>query len=59
MWDDSAEDTSEVTWSKGDAELGGFVVIFFSFGEDVIIEELDEPFEGNEFNDGVGNLTTP
>ena len=59
VWDDGAENTSKITWREGNAKLGCFVVIFFSFSEDVIIEVLNEPFESDEFDDSVGNLTTP
>jgi hypothetical protein len=57
--DNSAENTSQITWSESDTELSGFVVVFFSLGENVIIEELYEPFESDELDDGIGNLTTP
>ena len=59
VWDNGAENTGKVTWGEGDAELGGFVVIFFSFSEDVIVEELDEPFESDELDYRVRNLTSP
>lgn len=39
--------------------MGGLSVVLLSLGEDVVIEELDEPFEGDELDNGVGNLTTP
>lgn len=54
-----AEDTSEVTRGEGDSQLGGFAIVLFSLGEDVVIEELDEPFEGDELHNCVGNLSTP
>ena len=54
-----AEDTSKVTRCESDAQLGGFTVIFFAFCEDVIIEELHEPFEGHKLDNGVGNLSSP
>ena len=57
--DYGAEDTSKITGCEGDAELCGFTVIFFAFGEDVIIEELHEPFESDEFHNGVRNLSGP
>ena len=59
MWDNGAENTSKITWGEGDAELGGFAVVFFSFSEDVVIEELDEPFESNELDNGVRDLSSP
>jgi len=59
MWDNGAENTSKVTWTEGDAKLSSFIVVFFSFCEDIIIEELDEPFESDKLDDGIRNLTTP
>lgn len=56
---DGAEDTGEVARGKGDAELGGLAVVLFSLGEDVVVEELHEPLEGNELDDGVGHLSSP
>ena len=59
MRDDGTEDTCKISGGKSDTELGSFVVVFFSFGEDVVIEELNEPLESNEFDDGVRNLSSP
>lgn len=54
-----AEDTSKVTRGEGNAQLGSLIVVFFAFGENVVVEELHEPLESNEFDDGVGNLPGP
>ena len=59
MRDDCTEDTSEITWSEGNAQLGGFIVVLFSFSEDVIVEELHESFKSDEFYDSVRHLTSP
>ena len=59
MRNNSAEDTSKVTRGEGDTQLGSLIVVFFAFGEDVVVEELHEPLESNEFDDGVGNLSGP
>ena len=55
----SAENTGQVTWSEGNTKLGWLVVVFFSLSEDVIVEESDEPFESDELDDGVWNLSWP
>lgn len=34
-------------------------VVFFTQSEDVVIEELDEPFKSDELNDGIGHLSRP
>lgn len=57
--DDGAEDTSEVSWEECDTELGSLGVILFSLREVVSIEVGNEPFEGDELDDGVWNLSTP
>ena len=59
MWDYCAEDTSEVAWGEGHRQLGGFVVVLFSLCEDVVIKELDKPFESYKFDDGVRHLSCP
>ncbi len=56
---DSAEDTSKISRGEGDAKLSCFVVVFLALREDVVIEELHEPFESNELDDRVGHLSTP
>jgi len=55
----SAENTSQITWGEGNTELGWLVVVFLSLGEDVVVEELDEPFESDELDNGVRNLSWP
>jgi len=59
MWDNRTENTSQISWSKSDAKLSAFTVVFFSLSKNIIIEILDEPFESDEFDDGIGNLTAP
>ena len=56
---DCAENTSQITWGECNTELSWLVVVFFSLGEDVVVEELDEPFESDELDDGVWNLSWP
>lgn len=56
---DSAENTSKISWGECDAQLSCFVVVFLALGEDIVIEELHEPFEGNELDNGVRNLSAP
>lgn len=59
MRNDSAEDTSEISWSKSDAQLCCLVVVFLALGENVVIEELYKPFESNELDNGVRDLSSP
>jgi len=53
------ENTSKITWSESNAELSSFVVIFFSLGENVIVEILHKPLESDELDDSVGDLSAP
>ena len=57
--DDSAEDTSDLTGSESDTELGGLGVVVSASGEDVGVESSDDLLEGDELNNCVGNLTAP
>lgn len=60
MGDDGAEDTSEVSGGEGDSELGSFGVFGFGFGvENSDVHLFDNGFEGDEFDDGIGDLSSP
>merc|ERR1719473_1777738 len=59
MRDDGAENTSNVTGHEGHTKLGALAVARFWLGEDVGIEGLDDSFEGDEFDNGVWNLSAP
>jgi hypothetical protein len=39
--------------------LGGLRVVLLAKGEDVVIEELDKPFESDELDNSVWDLTRP
>lgn len=54
-----AEDTGKVAGSEGNAQLSGLAVVLLALGEDVIIEISDEPFEGDELHNCVGDLSAP
>lgn len=57
--DDSAEDTSQIAGSECNSQLGGLRVVLLAKGEDVVIEELDKPFESDELDNSVWDLTRP
>lgn len=60
MGDDGAEDTGEVSGGEGDSELGGFGVFRFGFGvKNSDVHLFNNGFEGDEFNDSVGDLSGP
>ena len=54
--DDGADDTREVTGSKGDSELSGLAVGVLRSGEDVGVEELDNLLEEVELGHGIWDL---
>ena len=56
---DSAEDTGKITGGECYSQLGGLRVVLLAEGEDVVIEELDEPFESDELDNSVWHLTRP
>ena len=53
------ENTSQITWGKGDTQLSCLVIVFFAFSEDIVIEHLDEPLESHELDNGVWHLPAP
>lgn len=57
--DNCAEDTGQVAGGEGDAQLSALVVVLLAFGEDVIVEELYEPFKSHELHDSVRHLSAP
>lgn len=57
--DDGAEDTSQVTGHESNGQLLGLGVLVLGLSEDVSVEEFDDLFEGDELNDGVGDLSGP
>lgn len=59
MRNDGAEDTSEIARSEGDSQLGGLGVVLLACSKDIVVEELHEPFEGDELDDGVWHLPGP
>ena len=40
-------------------ELGSFAVLTSGSGEELFVEGCDDLLEGDEFHDGVGNLSGP
>ncbi len=60
MWDDSAEDSRQITGGKGHSQLGSLrIFVLGLLVEDSFVELLDDLLEGHEFYDGVGDLTAP
>lgn len=57
--DDSAEDTSDVTSSEGDAELFKLGAFASGLGDDVSVESLDGSLESPELHHGVRDLSGP
>lgn len=57
--DNCAEDTGQIAGGEGDAQLSTLVVVFLALGEDVIVEELHEPFESHKLHDSVRHLPAP
>lgn len=58
LGDDGAEDTGNVTSSKGDTELLELVVLVLGLA-DGLVDLGDGGLEGPELDHGVGDLTTP
>jgi hypothetical protein len=56
MRDDGADNTGEVTRSKGNAKLDVLGVGLLGCGKDVSVEHLDDTLEEEELGHGVGDL---
>jgi hypothetical protein len=57
--DDGTEDTCKVTGGESHSQLGWFGVGLLTLGEDVVVEHLNKPFEGDEFYYSVWDLPGP
>lgn len=56
MGDNSTDNTSEVTRSKGDTKLSTLAVGLFGLSEDMGVEELDDLLKEEELGHSVGDL---
>jgi hypothetical protein len=56
---DGTEDTCKVAGGESDSQLGWFAIGLPTLSEDVVVEELNKPLEGDEFYDRVWNLPGP
>lgn len=57
--DEGAEDTSQVTRHEGNGQLLSLRVFTSGSSEELGVEKFDDLFEGNELNDGIGDLSGP
>lgn len=59
VWDDSAEDTSPVTWEESDHKLEVLWVGVLGVCENVFVESFNGIFKGSELNHSVWDLSHP
>lgn len=59
MGHDSAENTGQISGSEGHSELGSIGVFRLGLGEYFFIHLFNNGLEGNEFDNGVRNLSSP
>lgn len=57
--DEGAEDTSQVTRHEGNGQLLSLRVFTSGSSEELGVEKFDDLFEGDELNDGIGDLSGP
>jgi len=59
LGDEGTENTSNITRSESDSELGGLAVFFLGLGANVFVDGFNGSFESDELHDGVGDLSGP
>lgn len=57
--DESAEDTSQVTRHESNRQLLSLGVFTSGSGEELSVEKFNDLFEGDELNNGIGDLSSP
>lgn len=57
--DEGAEDTSQVTRHEGNGQLLSLRVFTSGSSEELGVEKFNDLFEGDELNDGIGDLSGP
>lgn len=57
--DEGAEDTSQVNRHEGNGQLLSLRVFTSGSSEELGVEKFNDLFEGDELNDGIGDLSGP